>query len=167
MNAYIDSKVVEVPNTRRSGTDVRNGFVDDQWVVLAHVVGIIVGICKVVSFIAIRGHIFLISSPANVLLIEQVHNSGHVGGNVLQGVTSQTEEVATSRGKVVWFTWMGYAVVPRQGNTLRSEGLEDCLRGCRSIVRVLQPDLNEAVKHLSGNDGRVGDGGICSTDIEG
>lgn len=166
MSAYIDSKVVEVPDACRSGTDVRYGFVDDQWVVLAHVVGIIVRIRIVVSLIAIRGHIFLISSPADVLLVEQVRNSGYVGGNVRQGVSSQTKEVTTNRGEVVWFTWMGYTVVPGQGNTLLSEGLEDWVRGCRGEVRVLQPDLNEAVKHQSGNDGRVGDGGVCSTDIE-
>lgn len=167
MGTYIDSKVVEVPNTRRSGADVRYRLVDDQWVVLAHVVGIIVRIRKVVWFEAIRRHIFLISSPADVLLIEQVHNSRHVGGNVLQGVSSKPEEVATNRGEVVWFTWVGHAVVPSQSNALRSEALEDWITGCLGEVRVLQPDLNETIKHRSGNVGGVGNGGVGSTDIKG
>lgn len=125
MSTYIDGKVVEVSDTRRSGTDVRYGLVDDQWVVLAHVVGIVVRIRKVVWFVAIRRHIFLISSPADVLLFKQVHNSRHVGRNVLDVVSSKPEEVATNRGEVVWFTWVGHAVVPSQGNALRGEALED------------------------------------------
>lgn len=126
----------------------------------AHIVGVSVGIRVVESRIRIRGHILLVSRPADVFLLEQVHNGGYISGNGLHIVSSQTPEVATNRSQVVWLTWVGYAVVPMQGNALGREIGKDCLRCCLCIVRVLQPNLNEAVEHLSSDSGRCGKGTV-------
>jgi hypothetical protein len=48
MSSYIDSKVVKVPDTCGPTWDCTHGVVDDQWIVLAHVVSISVGLIRVI-----------------------------------------------------------------------------------------------------------------------
>ena len=128
---------------------------------LADVVRIPVGcVGVVVPSVAISRHVLLVRRPADVFLVEQVDNSGHVTGNVLQAISGQTPEVTTSGSKVIRFTWVGYAIVPSQGNTLRREVGEGWLRCCLGIVCVLQPNLDEAVEDLSGDNGGGSKGAV-------
>ena len=133
---------------------------------LAHIVSIPIRISVIVALVSIRGHVFLVGRPANTLQLQKVDNGRDVVGNISESVAWEPEEVASDGRNVVGFTGVGHGVVAREQDALVNQLLEVVIFKGRLVVGILEPDLNEAVENLAGHDWRVGEGIICSANVE-
>ena len=77
------------------------------------------------------GQVFKIARPADVSLIEEVHDGGYVPGNADDTVMVQAEVVAADCREVIGLTWVCLGEVSRQSNAFSlyfvDMMVDDCL----------------------------------------
>lgn len=133
---------------------------------LADIICVIIGVRVVETTVAISWHVLLIFGPTNALLIQEVHNRGHIGWDIFQDIVIQSPEVTSPGGDVIGLARVCQAIVTCESDTLCREVLEDCLRGCSGEVGVFEPDLDVAIENGTRYYGRVLNGSVRRADIE-
>jgi len=99
-----------------------NRVVDNGRVVLANVV--IPAILLVDPSKALKAavwHVLLVETPANLLLVEEIKNSGNVVRNLVESIVCDAEVVTANGCNVIWLARMGDTVILREGNALTGE----------------------------------------------
>lgn len=71
-------------------------------------------------------HIFLINTPADLLVLEKIHDGGNILWHGDEWVAVQAEVVTGDSGHVVGLTGMRDSVVVLQSNALLCEEVEVC-----------------------------------------
>jgi len=146
---HVISKVIKVPNTGSTGRVSGHAVVDDQWVMLAHIVSVAIRVGVAHPTVSISRHVLLVLSPAYTSLFKEIDDGEDVRRDGLEVVRGQTEKIPTSSGDVVRLTGMGKTVVRGERDTFCRQGLEHGLLCSICIVGVLQPDLDEAVEYMT------------------
>lgn len=163
----ISLEIREVLDLASTGLVLDNGVVENQRVVLAHIVvgaSLLVGVIEALE--AGEGHVLLVLAPRDALGIEQISDGGDVGRNLVEVVVVHAKGVTTSSSAVVRLRRVGHSVEvgPEnlkfsmalhcggrdvdhlQQDTLAGQPLHVGVRGSILIVNVLQPDLVEPVE---------------------
>lgn len=148
LGVQVGLEVVEALDLAETSGVVGDGLVEDQGVVLAHVVvGVRLLVGRVVEALEARvGEAFLVLGPRDALGVEQVHDGGHVGGDDVEVVVVHAEVVTTRCGAVVGLGRVSGGEEVAQGDTLGGEPCHVWVAGGTLVVNVLQPDLVEAVE---------------------
>ncbi|KAI3482850.1 hypothetical protein L1887_54381 [Cichorium endivia] len=160
----VDGEVVEVAVVERTGLVAGDVVHDGARVVLADVVGVVGGARGdvvlggvVESGEAVVGHVLLVAGVGDGLaclaaVVEEVEEGGDVGGDVVEGVVGEAPEITGDRGDVVGLRRVGDGVVVVKENALREESLHGGGGDSGLVVGVLEPDLDDAVEGLAGDD---------------
>ena len=115
---YVDSKIIEVPDTRSTRCIQGDGIVCNKWVMLADIVCIVIGVRVIEATIAVSRHVLLIFSPADVLLVQKVHNGGYIGWDIFQVVIVQSPEVTSHGADIIGLARVSQAIVASESDTL-------------------------------------------------
>jgi hypothetical protein len=109
-------EISEVLDLASTGLVLDNGVVENQRVVLADIViveGLLVRVVEALE--AGEGHVLLVLAPGNALGVEQISNSGDIGGNLVEVVIVHAKGVTTSSRAVVRLRWVGDSVIVGPG----------------------------------------------------
>ena len=164
---YINSKIVEVPDARSTSCIQADRVENDEGVMSASIVGVAIRVCVVEATVTISGHVLLIFTPTNALLIQEVHDSRDVARDIYQIIVVQSKEVTSRSAEIIGLARVCQTIVTGESDTLLREVLEDLL-GCSCVVvGVVEPDLDETIENGTRNQRGILNGSVRRTDIEG
>lgn len=99
-----------------------NGVEADEQIVLSFVVAFNgVAVCEALK--AGIGQAFVVVTPTNTSILEEIDNGGYVLVDKDEAVTVQAEGISTARRNVVRLTWSPDAIIVGQQDTLLDQSL--------------------------------------------